>query len=545
MKVKEAMMAWTAIIGAEKTISNLSELIKAQQTTFFSSQNILGILEPSSTSEVQECIKIANRFKVPLYPISKGKNFGLGAKLPVQSNCILLDLSGLNNIVDFDEELAYVTVEPGVSFGQLEAFLQTKNSHLMMDSIGSTSEASIVGNTMERGHGAGMYVDRFNHVCGFEVILADGTIINTGYEGFDNAKVAKLSKWGCGPYLDGLFTQSNLGVVTKLTFWLKPKADYYQTFIFYMNEKQLNPIVDECRKLKLKGLQASIRIFSDYRMMAFSNKYPWKLAEGMTPLQKDARQKYREELGIEGEWVGLGALYSFSKKHALAERELIKKHLSKNVSSLYFYADSDCGIPSTPSKIHQEDLEFLHTKSQFRGYTSEQTFTMLYWRKKMPLPEEADILNDKCGLLWYTPTIPARSEDVLNVINIVKVKSNEFGFEPNLGFLYANDRALDITGAICYDREVEGDDEKALACHNAIMDELIQHGYVPYRLGIQSMHYMNNQQNAKIKLLHQLKKALDPNQILAPGRYLESTINHSVEPPKKRRKNNKTISNVK
>ncbi len=56
----------------------------------------------------------------------------------------------MDRILDFDEDLAYVTIEPGVTFGRLYAFLREKGSSLMTGTPGTTPEASVIGNTLER-----------------------------------------------------------------------------------------------------------------------------------------------------------------------------------------------------------------------------------------------------------------------------------------------------------------------------------------------------------------------------------------------------------
>ena len=63
------------------------------------------------------------------------------------------------------------------------------------------------------------------------------------------------------------------------------------------------------------------------------------------------------------------------------------------------------------------------------------------------------------------------------------------------------------------------EDAKALACHDALLGRLIEGGYVPYRLGIQSVRLLPEPEGAYGELLGKLKRALDPNNVLAPGRY--------------------------
>jgi 4-cresol dehydrogenase (hydroxylating) len=86
----------------------------------------------------------------------------------------------MNRILDFHEELGYVTVEPGVTQGQLMEFLRQRKSRLWMDGTGSSPQCSLIGNTIERGFGHTPYGDHFGNVCGFEVVLANGEAIETG-----------------------------------------------------------------------------------------------------------------------------------------------------------------------------------------------------------------------------------------------------------------------------------------------------------------------------------------------------------------------------
>src|ERR1700760_348127 len=89
-------------------------LREAETATFSTRQTIPFILRPHSREEVQECLREANRTGIPVYPVSSGKNWGYGSRVPPVDHCALLDLSALNRILDYNERLGYVTVEPGV-----------------------------------------------------------------------------------------------------------------------------------------------------------------------------------------------------------------------------------------------------------------------------------------------------------------------------------------------------------------------------------------------------------------------------------------------
>src|ERR1700694_2150318 len=53
---------------------------------------------PASTEEVHQIVRIANRYKVPLYPISTGKNLGYGGSAPAYSGSVVVDLKRMNRV---------------------------------------------------------------------------------------------------------------------------------------------------------------------------------------------------------------------------------------------------------------------------------------------------------------------------------------------------------------------------------------------------------------------------------------------------------------
>ncbi|MEL6534199.1 MAG: FAD-binding oxidoreductase [Bacteroidota bacterium] len=521
----DAIIALQEIVGIGYVKVDEDSLAYISQATFPTTQKVTSIVYPANTEQVAACVKLANQHKFTLYPVSQGKNWGLGSKLPLNDGAVVLDLQRMNAISDFSEEMAYVSVAPGVTFQQLFEFLEENESGLMMDGIGSTPFASIVGNTVERGHGLALLADRFDHVCGMEVVLPTGEVINTGYQRYQGSEIGNLAKWGLGPYVDGLFTQSNLGIVTKLTLFLRPKAAYFQSFLFHIdNNKQLPVLINKLREMRLNGFQMSLRIFNDYRWIAFFQQYPWE-SESKTPLSKDKRKALRKEYGNLGKWIGLGGLYSLDPEHGKAERKYMQRQLDGLVDRMEFLTEEKVAKALKKAKKRKDErevnrLKFMFTNSVLRGYTSQAAVTMCYWRKKDEAPEMKDIHRDKCGVLWYCPAVPNRGKDVRQAVEIVERVSKKYGFEPNIGFLFISDRALDITGALCYDREQPGEDERAMQCHDELMLEYFKLGYTPYRLGIQSMHYTQKMEESSKDFLKQLKSTLDPNHVLSPGRYI-------------------------
>ncbi len=58
---------------------------------------------PTSTEQVQEIVRIANEFRIPLWTVSRGKNFAYGGAAPVLSGSVVLDLSRMNRILEVSE----------------------------------------------------------------------------------------------------------------------------------------------------------------------------------------------------------------------------------------------------------------------------------------------------------------------------------------------------------------------------------------------------------------------------------------------------------
>ena len=59
---------------------------------------------PASVEQVQAVVRTANKYRIPLYPISTGKNLGYGGSAPVLSGSVVLDLKRMNRVLEVDEK---------------------------------------------------------------------------------------------------------------------------------------------------------------------------------------------------------------------------------------------------------------------------------------------------------------------------------------------------------------------------------------------------------------------------------------------------------
>jgi hypothetical protein len=74
---------------------------------------------PDSTEQVSEVVRVANRFRIPVYPISTGKNLGYGGSAPNLSGSVVVDLKRMNRVIEVDDRRHFAIVEPGVAYFDL------------------------------------------------------------------------------------------------------------------------------------------------------------------------------------------------------------------------------------------------------------------------------------------------------------------------------------------------------------------------------------------------------------------------------------------
>lgn len=86
-------------------------------------------------------------------------------------------------------------------------------------------------------------------------MLADGDVVRTGQFGITNSPSAFISKFTFGPSVEGLFWQSNLGIVTKMSIWMTPQPSAYMSCTLSMPEfDDVEVMVDTLGLLRRNGV---------------------------------------------------------------------------------------------------------------------------------------------------------------------------------------------------------------------------------------------------------------------------------------------------
>lgn len=488
--MQDAIREMESLLGKTRFVTDPVQLREAEQATFATHQRVLAIIFAHSTLEVAACLQLAARFGVPIYPISGGKNWGNGSRVPTQDGSILLDLSRMKRIVEYNEALAYVSVEPGVTQGELQAFLVNQNSALTLCPNGASADASVVGNVLERGDGNSIYGERSQYAVALEAVLSTGEVAHTGFAPYQGAKCARFARSGPGPGLESLLLQSNYAVVTQMTLWLEPKPPIEPRLVLSVDDDDtMARVIDVLRVLQLQRIVDSISIWNDIKLFSRVTRYPFEAAKNRTPLPETAHLDLRRKTKAK-RWTTGVTLSAWSRPHANALKRILKERLAHLVDDLHFV---------TPSG-------------------SSENLALAYWRKKS-LPKNPHPDRDQCGLLWCMPLLPFAGEDAMSCTLLIEKICLAHKLEPNIAFLGTDARTLRLIVGLVYDRELPGQDENAQACHDQILIQLSARGYLPYRLGLQSMRAIPKSDDATDAVRARLHAAFDPARIIAPGRY--------------------------
>lgn len=520
-KMSEAINEWKKIVGECWVAAQGAETILAESTTFKTHQQIKAIIQPQSTHEVSECMKVANKYAIPVYPISCGKNWGYGSKVPISAESVLLDLGRMNKIIELNENLAYAVIEPGVTQAQLLTFLQEKTEgRLWLDTVASSPHTSLIGNAMERGHGTTPYCDRASHSCNFQVVLPTGEIINTGYGIFSNCKTKNIDTFGLGPAVSHLFSQSNFGIVTSMSLMLYPRPEKMKIAIFSSNsDTALVSFIDWAHQQRLKGiLKAGPHISNHFvSLIRMLGKCPDNMTNQTGFNNDDIVNTLCSRLGI-FKWSAVFGIWG-SINEVTASQCYIQESLS-NLGKIVIGDQDELLQNSNLSEHRQKDISnfFLQMSGNITGFGLSRA----YWKKQKQVPNNPSDINldlDRCGYLSINPSVPFVGLDALEAAKLSTEIIIKYGFEPNITAYSTRPRILQFHITLCFDRDNPLEDELALACQAELVARLEEKGLYSFRLNIASMDQMNKADISYLKLLKALKQTFDPNNILAPGRY--------------------------
>lgn len=452
------------------------------------------VLLATTVEQIQEIVKACNEFKVPIWTISTGRNFGYGSAAPVESGQVILDLRNMNKIIEVDPELCTALVEPGVTYQQLYNYIEENNLPLMLSIPAPSSIAGPVGNTMDRGVGYTPYGEHFLMQCGMELVMANGDVLRTGMGGVEGGNSWQVFKWGYGPTLDGIFTQSNYGICTKMGFWLMPKPPAYKPFcIKYENEGDISEIVELLRPLRIAQIIPNAVVIANTLWEAGGanvRRSDYTQEKGAT--SDEVIEQIKNEKGL-GAWNVYAALYGTPEQVEVNWK--IVSDLVKNSGKGKLITQEEAG-DTQPFKYRAELMS---------GVPNLQEFGLYNWR-------------GGGGSMWFAPVSQARGSETDKQAKLAKDILKKYGLDYVSEFIVGW-RDMHHIIDVLYDRSDEEETERARQCFIELLDEFEARGYAVYRVNTAFMDKVADTYGpVKRSVEHKIKKALDPNGILAPGK---------------------------
>ena len=540
----QAVVEMRAAVGSDHVLLESEALARHSCDTIPWQRTCCAVVYPSSRDEVCAIVKIAAQHRLPLWTFSKGKNWGYGATMAAQNGAVILLLERMNRILEVNEDLAYAVIEPGVTYKQLADHLKSRAIKLWADCTDSTPEGSVLGNALDRGQGHTPYGDHFGNLCGLEVVLANGEVIQTGAAPPDSPTWHTF-KWGTGPYLEGLFSQSNFGIVTRAGIWLMPEPQAFQAFLCEVEqEENLPAVLDSLRRLALAGaLRGTVHLINDILCLSMVMQYPHELRQGQPCLSDDARRDLRSRLGI-SLWTLTSGLYG-TVAQVQANRALIRRELKpygkltfidrrqlarlewlirllKRMQHLPFASGLDrllknCLIGRAPLEVFEV---IPHAVGILQGVPSEFIVRFAYFKSRQGRPRsDVNPARDGCGLIWFAPVAPLTGSHVNRVLDLCRPVFREHGFDFSVSLIVVNPRSAVVLMQIFYDKTDPTETARARVLYEDLCGLTVRAGYQQYRTNVANMHRLLEPVPEYQRLLDSMKRAVDPCGTLAPGRY--------------------------
>ena len=139
------------------------------------------IITPTNADEVQKIIEWANDELIPLVPVSSGPPHFRGDTVPSIVNSVIVDLSGMKNVIRIDRRNRVTMIEPGVTFDQLIPELEKEKLRLNLPLLPRKNK-SVIGSMLEREPVImpNYQWDALDPLTCIEVIFGTGDIFRTG-----------------------------------------------------------------------------------------------------------------------------------------------------------------------------------------------------------------------------------------------------------------------------------------------------------------------------------------------------------------------------
>lgn len=491
---RAARHSFEGVVGADNAFFEESDRLAYSDHFAINdaSHRPLGGIAAESTEQVQALVRIAGQHRVPLWPISRGKNLGYGGPAPELSGSVVLDLSRMMRI-EVDVENATVLVEPGVGFYDLYDYLRARDIKLWL-SVPANAWGSVAGNALDRGVGYTPYGENTSKICGLEVVLPDGDVVRTGMGAMSGSPTWQLYRYGFGPAWDQLFVQSNFGIVTRLGLWLMPEPESVLGMDVEVDRADdLGPLIDTLAPLRREGVLQQNPTIGNWLRAAtiLTTRNQWTDKPGA--LSDEVIAAIRKKFGMG--WWGVG-LNVYGRESVTKASYAILEKAIKALKPLSI----------TPNAWH-------------RGEPIPASIP-LGVPQTFPL-QSAGWYGGRGGHVGFSPVLPQSGKLALEQFHRTYARYKEFGMDYQGSFAFGERHLINVNALLLNkdSPEMMGRVDKLL---RTLIKDAREHGYGEYRTHLDYMDTVaatyDFNRHALRRLNERVKDALDPHGIVAPGK---------------------------
>jgi 4-cresol dehydrogenase (hydroxylating) flavoprotein subunit len=464
-----ALEGFTAALGSDAVLTSEEDLREFRDPFEFATSDkytASAVVMPTTVEEIQEIVRVANRFGVPLWTFGQGRNNGYGGPAPRVKGSVLVNLRNMNRVLEINEECAYAVVEPGVRWFDLYDAIQT-GGHKLWLSIADLGWGSVVGNTLDHGVTYLPYGADMSMQCGLEVVLPNGELMRTGMGAMPGNRAWHVYKRGLGPTPDQLFMQSNFGIVTKMGVWLMPEPECYMPcWLRVWSDDDLGPLADALRRLLLQ--RTIERVPSIYNTLALasvlSSRDQWYQGEG--PIPDPVIDHIARELEL-GRWIMRFALYGDEPviDHRFAR---IKEAFERIPGAEVWGAKHE---PGGVAEL-QHAAELIQAGVPNLGWNQ-----MTAWYG-----------GEEGGHIGFSPAAPLTHRDALALRDLLRgLVEKQAGLDYIVGNLAVNARSFIHVTMVIFDTKNEAQVRRAYDTAKLLVTEAAKEGYGEYRAHLDFM----------------------------------------------------------
>jgi hypothetical protein len=308
-----------------------------------------------------------------------------------------------------------------------------------------------------------------------EVVLANGDVVRTGQWAVDGSPTAHVCKNSFGPQIDGLFLQSNLGIVTKLGVWLQPRPEAYMSVVVQVDLfEDVEPLLEALSTLHRLDILQNNPLFGDVLGSLSSMKTAAEIYQGQGPIP-DAVITDLQKAHDLGFWASIFDFYG--------TKEMIDARLKKTKSVIYEH----CPKAKIVSRLFEgesgQPLDARAIAKVGMGEAVSVVGTSNATMMNFALPAGG---GGHGAHTDYIPILPHDGALTLKWLNDCRNLIREHGFNPLLGGRYFKKYCLLIVGII-YNADDQSHLTKIPKLWQSLAEKAEEYHFTCYRSHLDNM----------------------------------------------------------